>query len=403
MSRGRKRGFVGCLATQRYSKLDKDSASMCGNVMIGRFTLDVDVKRAIDALGFMGREDQAKIRALETGQFFCHGPALSEAVRLVKVGPVQTTHPKAGQRTAAPAPPQATIKKVLGELADLPAEAEKKAKSEQELRQEIQTLRKELTEAKRDRPIADPAIAEELSTLRSRYNAAISKVKFIRELLGPIPERLSSGFAELDALYSENPPVEAPRLNRLSAAKPVSREPIRPTVGNQKKSTTTEQSNGDLSGPEHRILDAIAWMESVSNNEPEKTAVAFLAGYTYGGGGFNNPCGALRTKGLIDYVPRDKIRLTEEGRGKANYPQEDLNSEELQRRVLDRLPGPERKILEVILRAYPKAITNEECAANAGYTHGGGGYNNPRGRLRTLGLIEYQTGSLVKARDILFL
>jgi hypothetical protein len=39
-----------------------------------------------------------------------------------------------------------------------------------------------------------------------------------------------------------------------------------------------------LSGPEQRIIDAIAWLESIGVTEPEQTAVAFLAGYTIGGG-----------------------------------------------------------------------------------------------------------------------
>ena len=66
------------------------------------------------------------------------------------------------------------------------------------------------------------------------------------------------------------------------------------------------------------------------------------------------------------------------------------------------LPGPEKKILQILIDEYPEAISNEELAERAGYTNGGGGYNNPRGRLRTLGLVEYVQGGYVRARDILF-
>jgi DNA helicase HerA-like ATPase len=41
-SQGRKRGFCGILATQRLSKLHKDAAAECNNVLIGRTWLDVD-------------------------------------------------------------------------------------------------------------------------------------------------------------------------------------------------------------------------------------------------------------------------------------------------------------------------------------------------------------------------
>src|SRR5947199_163742 len=38
-----------------------------------------------------------------------------------------------------------------------------------------------------------------------------------------------------------------------------------------------------LTGPEQRIINAIAWLNSIGVGEPNKTAVA------YGSGGFNNP------------------------------------------------------------------------------------------------------------------
>jgi hypothetical protein len=46
--------------------------------------------------------------------------------------------------------------------------------------------------------------------------------------------------------------------------------------------------------------------------------------------------------------------------------------------------------------------TRLSIAAEAS-AHGAGGFNNPRGRLRSLGLIEYVPGGKVKARSLLFL
>jgi uncharacterized protein len=106
MTRGRKRGFCGILATQRISKLHKDAAAEANNKLIGRSALDVDMKRAADELGFSGRDDQARLRTLGPGEFFAFGPALSPSVIPVKVGTVETTHPRAGQRSAPPAPPE---------------------------------------------------------------------------------------------------------------------------------------------------------------------------------------------------------------------------------------------------------------------------------------------------------
>lgn len=161
------------------------------------------------------------------------------------------------------------------------------------------------------------------------------------------------------------------------------------------------QPSEGLSGPEQRILDAIAQMESIGIAEPEQAAVAFLAGYTYGGGGFNNPRGSLRTKGMVDYRG-NRIALTDSGRAVANMPDGNLSREELQTKVLGILPGPEQKLLKVLLEIYPTDISKDELAERSGYAPGSGGFNNPCGRLRTLSLVEYPQPGRVKARELLF-
>lgn len=156
-----------------------------------------------------------------------------------------------------------------------------------------------------------------------------------------------------------------------------------------------------LSKSERKILNSIAWLNSIGIDEPEITAVAFLAGYKVGGGAFNNPKGALRSKGLIEYRSKSLV-LTDAGRELAEAPAGTLTTEELHEKILERLPGAEKKLMQVILDSYPNEISNEELAEKTGYQIGGGAFNNPRGRLRTLGLIEYRNGNVI-ARDILFL
>lgn len=163
-----------------------------------------------------------------------------------------------------------------------------------------------------------------------------------------------------------------------------------------------QQRVGRRAQAEQRILNAIAWMESIGIAQPEQPAVAFLAGYRYGGGAYNNPRGALRSKGLLEYLPGERIQFTAAGRMLAQAPDAALTTDELHQAVLARLPGPERKILQVLLDIYPETLSNQECAERAGYAPEGGAYHNPRGRLRTLGLVEYVGGG-VRARDILFL
>lgn len=62
-SRGRKRGYSLVVATQRLAKLSKNVAAECSNKLIGRCTLDVDIKRAAEELGFTtaDRTDSARL------------------------------------------------------------------------------------------------------------------------------------------------------------------------------------------------------------------------------------------------------------------------------------------------------------------------------------------------------
>lgn len=389
-TRGRKRGYCLIPATQRLGKFRKDAAAEMLNVAIGGTFIDIDRKRAADALGVYGPDIHKffdEIRLLDRGIFYCLGPAISTERVMVEVGPVETTHPEAGSaRHAAEAPPTPDkIKALLPKLADLPKEAEDRAKSIADLQKENRQLKAEL----KARPSETKTVTEEkiveVPVLRDDQIIELQNVvKVISGVASIISEALGR------AQKRPQPAVVRPHPVHVQT---------RPTP-------RAEPSNGNgdtrLNGPQQRILDACAWLESIGVAEPKQTAVAFLSGYTVGGGAFNNPRGALRQMGLIDYRG-ESIVLTEAGRELARTPEASLNSEELQQRVFQQLPTPEQKILRPLLAAYPDSIDNDELARSAGYEPGGGAYNNPRGRLRSLGLVEYPQKGMVKAADLLFL
>src|SRR5438132_5931696 len=143
---GRKRGYCAILATQRLSKLHKDAAAECNNKLIGRTNLDVDMKRASEELGFTTKDQAIALRNLAAGEFYAFGPAISPDVINVTIGSVETTHPQAGSRiyTGSPIPPTEKIRKILGELKDLPQEAEAEVKSVEVLQNQVATLKRQL-------------------------------------------------------------------------------------------------------------------------------------------------------------------------------------------------------------------------------------------------------------------
>jgi hypothetical protein len=119
-SRGRARGFCAVLATQRISKLGKDALAECNNKLIGRASLDRDMARSNAELEFPAKSQILK--KLSPGEFYVFGPAFSVPdVQKIQIGPVLTTHPKAGSRRqmSSPPPPE-SLSNVLSLLRSLP-------------------------------------------------------------------------------------------------------------------------------------------------------------------------------------------------------------------------------------------------------------------------------------------
>lgn len=61
-----------------------------------------------------------------------------------------------------------------------------------------------------------------------------------------------------------------------------------------------------MSGPERRILDALAWLATVGIEPATRRQLAMVAGYHERTKGFTNGLGSLRSLGLIDY-PRPGV------------------------------------------------------------------------------------------------
>ena len=387
-TRGRKRGFCLVLATQRLAKLHKDTSAEMLNKAIGRTSQDVDVRRATDELGMAShKEALPMLRAREPGEFFFYGPAMSLlGIELVSVGECATTHPKVGRRSGrindyTPPPATARIKTLLSHgLSDIPRQAEEERVRVRQLETECAKLRKLLQQAQQSAGISETEVARRIADASSKfYDEAFGKG--VASTKAAVLAALDNGIVEyaVEQVVMPSPAAKA-------AAAPAT--PCRPGLAS-------------IPRPQQRILDAIAWMESLGIPEPSQVAVAYLAGYKYGGGAYNNPRARLKVSGLVEYRGNN-ISMTPAGRELAQLPTETLTTNELHERVLDRLTGPEKRLLRPLLDAYPDALTNEELASEARYTVNTGGYNNPRGRLKSLQLVEYPRPGQVRAGDVLF-
>ena len=268
------------------------------------------------------------------------------------------------------------------------------------LRREIVELKKQVA-TKQSPPVdlAKTAMVQSYKQEMEKLEKQVEAYEFLLEKINGMvrvsiehSEAMQSAIGKRKVIVGDQPKPIMPKF------KPESEWP-KPFV----PKAAAKPSNGDaITGPEQRILNAIAWLEGIGVEAPEQPAVAFLAGYSYGGGAYNNPRGRMNMRGFVEYVPGNRIRLTEAGRQMAEATDVPSTNEALQESVLARLPGPEQRLLKPLLQSYPRPMNNQSLADAAGYTAGAGAFNNPRGRLKTLGLIEYPQPGMVKARDLLF-
>jgi hypothetical protein len=158
-----------------------------------------------------------------------------------------------------------------------------------------------------------------------------------------------------------------------------------------------------ISSSQQRILDSLAWLESVGIATANKTQVALLADASPTSGGYFNNLGRLRTFGLISYPSPSVLALTDTGRASAKQGDVPTTSEELHDQLYRKLSGSQNAILRNLIAAYPDDMAKSDLAEKAGQSPTSGGYFNNLGRLRSLGLIDYPSPGRVVANRVLFL
>lgn len=370
------------LATQRMSKLHKSAAAEANNVLIGRTALDVDVDRAARVLGF-DRAKRELLRHLHPGEFFAFGPAISDQVIKVLVGLVDTSHPEAGQGAQSPAPAPAAIRQAIAQLKDIPREAQVERETLEGLRARVAELEREAADVPAPAPDRVGVLAE---VIRS-YGGLIGNIR-----------------AELAEIETALAGLEADAAHHVAVA---SDAPVLPVLRKADPKAVAEWTRQDkLPRPQAAVLDALAWFEQLGVAAPSNAQIAFVAGYTPTSGTFGNIRGRLHATGLVAYPGAGLTMLTAAGRERAVAPPRPATSAALQDAVLAKLDGPCRKVLEVILKhgaSPPRApLHSDDVAEQSGYSPGSGTFGNIRGRLRSLGLIDYPSPGYVAPADILY-
>lgn len=412
---GRNYGIGTMLITQRPQSVNKEVLSQVECLCVLQITGPHE-RKAIEAWVEEAGADRklvGELPGLQRGEGYVWSPQWLRIYERVHFSTKQTfdasATPEVGKKTKAASLSAVDVGLLKQEMADVVEQAEKDDPVKLHKRiKELETLA--------NKPAALPVamgvsqwyeygkknaytdffenkIKAERDTYWGREIKEISKS--LDGILGNARSIVTTSERILDKMKAEpaaKPIVITPQPNHFSQPKEMVATPV---------IVSREGIEGDVSTPERRVLDAIAFMASIGVKQPAKEPVAFLAGYTPSSGSFKNAAGQLRSKGLVEY-PGGNIELTSDGWKITIAPDRLTDHAELHERIMQKLPSPERKLLELLIQSPDTAISDQELALAAGYTPTSGSFKNARGRLRTFGLVTYPRPGHTQAAPLLF-
>lgn len=427
-ARSRKRGFCLIGATQRLSRFNKDVAAQLHNKLIGFASLDTDIDRSAKELGF-DKDHRATISRLDPGQFYAFGPAIAKEVTLVKTGPVQTTHPKAGTTVAVSSFPASSKVKALitSALADLPKEAEQEARTIEDLKRDNAKLRGDLTRAQKAQPAAsaiakaDPSeiqrlamkafqtlvegrAKDEAGTIRAGKSAITLLEKSVATFAADVADRVVPGLRKLiDSLESPTSAAAPPaptngnghHKTAVSAApRQTVTRPVTQGSISRRSAPRRDPSVDGIGKGEAKVLAAIAsYTDGVDRNQ-----LSVLTGYKRSSR--DTYIQRLQAAGLIE-VSGSRITATDAGIDALGSDFEPLpTGVALQEYWLNRLSGGEHEILSALIESWPHAVLRSHLDEVTGYKRSS--RDTYLQRLQARRLVESVGRAEVRASSMLF-
>jgi len=397
--RFRKRGLDIVMATTRVSKVDKTTISMSRNWMIGLSNIDTDFKRSLSFLGFTEKEDKQRYRDLDRGDFFVWGPAVGiRRPEKIHVGPAKLFIPALSKRKGAraPAPPE-RVKKLIGELKDLPKEAEQELNDVKALQARVRELERQLKQ--RPEPKMDKEQIQKEAEKLTKI-AVAGAVKEYKKVLDHMRAAINGAIA--DAIIQLGDKDLVPKtewvspvmtftpsmpLKRMSNPKIVHSDPVPLKV-------EAEDTNGIT--PQARKI--LGFLHMKAGQAFGKVQVAAMTGYRPGSGGFNSAISQLKKAGLI-VQHGSAIAIASDADVKSLIGEHTPHSIE---DWINKLKPQESKIYQLLMSAPDRTFKKEQIAEHTGYSHGSGGFNSAISKLKTLGLAQqHHDGSIGIDQSIL--
>jgi len=412
---GRQEGIGATLITQRSARVNKDVTTQAETLIAHRTTGPQD-RDAIDAWirfhagGEERQEVLATLPTLPSGTAWVWSPEWLDILQRVPVRRRQTydsaSTPKVGEKRPEPRRlAEVDVERLRSRLATTIEKV--KVDDPRELRRRIVELERQLVQesqrvARTEIQVQERQVPVEVKVLPPDMPRWVEVLREQGRALQQLGTDIAGAMADGQAV------AVVAKEPRGATKRP--EEPRRRAAADEDTLAAGRPGRAAHAGAvalpsraQQKVLDVLAWLESVRLSPANRTQVAFLSGYTPNSGGFNNYLGALRSAGLIDYPAVGKVTLTDAGRSIAAAPDTPPTTEDLHAALFGKLGGSRARVLRALIDAYPGHLSREEVAERSGFQPNSGGFNNYLGSLRSLRLIEYPGRGRVVAEPVLFL
>ncbi len=403
--RGRVRGFVPWLITQRPAVLSKDVLSQADGLVALKLTSSQDrkaIRAWVESTADVGqwKKIDAELPAFQRGHgvLWIPGRGILSTVAFPEKATYDSSRaPGHGERRQAATLQPLDLVKLKELLASV--EQEVKANDPRELKAKIEVLRKELAATKCSPVIIDThaVAAARADGYGQGWKDGAKAERFEMHRITSAAEPYFRDVWNRSGAELPKPPLQAAMSPTPPKASKIIPEIITAAAVRLEKRRDSNGSGG-LDAPLQKIVDAIRWWNVFGISEPTHPQVAFIAGYRAGSGTWNRYLSSLRSAEIIE--PRGPLALTGGGVNAANDPEVTPSGEILRQLVMHKIDAPLSRMLEPIIEAYPRGLEHRDAAVASGYEPGTGTWNRYLSSLRSLELIE-RRGPL-KAQDWLF-
>lgn len=418
---GRNVGIGVALLTQRSARINKSVSELADAMFAFRTVGPLSLEAIMDWLGEHVAKDRIRelaerVRGLDVGSALVVSPGWLRFESVVRIRARETY-----DSSATPRPGETRRVTGAGAKPDLAqyqarmVETIERARAEdpRELRRRVAQLERDL--ARRPTEAVTETVVErvEIPVLNGEVGALQKAIADLRATAEPLYATWANVVDVVDRITSaidRVAPIATPMRGRVEQApRGVARPGLRaresgigtapstavaaPAPAAPSREPAPEEARA-LGRAERALLGVLAQFPDGRS----KQQLSVLSGYSIRSSSFGNALGALRSAGLAE--GRDPIVATAAGLAAASEVEPLPTGEALLHHWRGQLGRAERALLDVLVDAYPDALSRDELSHRSGYSATSSSFANALGKLRTLQLAEGYGET--RAADVLF-